>query len=83
MAANDNVVSCTNSEITFWELLSGAIGVDAQGKQYVRLYATTNVAGSKAFDCTNQVGGMGPGDFRGIFTLDANGDWAIRTGTAT
>lgn len=84
MAANDNVVTCANSQETFLELLARATGVDATGKKYLRLYATTNVAGSKGFAC----GGL-PTDeesiangFRTLFAFDANGDVALRTGTA-
>lgn len=82
MAANDNVIGCAN-DLTFMELLSGAIGVDASGKPYIRLKTTTNVAGSKFFGCSvgahpdNVQAGL-----RGLFSLDSNGDWAIRTGTA-
>lgn len=83
MAANDNVLSCGN-DLTFMELLSGAIGVDATGHPYIRLKTTTNVAGSKFFSCGNAGGDPEniQAGLRGIFTLDANGDWAIRTGTA-
>lgn len=82
MAANDTVISCA-SDLTFMELLSRAVGEDASGKPYLRLYAATNVSGSKHFTCgdggdpTNIEAGL-----RGLFTLDANGDVALRTGTA-
>lgn len=83
MAANDSKVACA-TDLTFEELLASAIGKDASNKPYLRLYATTNVSGSKYFDC----GGI-PADeanikagIRDLFTLDANGDVALRTGTA-
>jgi len=82
MAENDNVIGCA-SDLTFLEMLSGAIGEDASGKPYIRLKTTTNVAGSKYFGCGD---GGDPttieAGLKAIFTLDANGDWAIRTGTA-
>lgn len=82
MAANDNVIGCA-TDLTFMELLSGAIGVDATGHPYVRLKTTTNVVGSKFFRCANSDETSVEAGLRGLFTLDANGDWAIRTGTAT
>ncbi len=81
MAANDNVIGCAN-DVTFMELLSGAIGVDATGHPYIRLKTTTNVIGSKFFGCANGGEENIEAGLRGLFSLDANGDWAIRTGTA-
>jgi hypothetical protein len=81
MAANDNVIGCA-TDLTFMEMLSGAIGVDATGHPYIRLKTTTNVAGSKFFGCANGGDTNIEAGLRGIFTLDSNGDWAIRTGTA-
>lgn len=84
MAANDNKVAC-GTDITFEELLASAIGKDASGKPYLRLYAATNVSGSKFFDCAGI-----PADkaniqavLKNLFAIDANGDVALRTGTAT
>lgn len=83
MAANDNVVTCGNSEITLLELLASAMGEDASGKVYLRLYAATDVADSKAFACGEPVGEEQIlNKLRGAFTLNANGDVCIRTGTA-
>jgi hypothetical protein len=81
MAANDNVIGCA-TDLTFMEMLSGAIGVDATGHPYIRLVTTTNVAASKFFGCANGGDTNIEAGLRGIFALDANGDWAIRTGTA-
>ncbi len=81
MAANDNVIGCAN-DVTFMELLSGAIGKDATGHAYVRLITTTNVSGSKFFACANSDSESAEAGLRGLFSLDSNGDWAIRTGTA-
>ncbi|MES2395614.1 MAG: hypothetical protein V4549_06410 [Bacteroidota bacterium] len=84
MAANDSKIACA-TDLTFDELLASAIGKDASGNPYLRLYATTNVSGSKYFDC----GGIAPDEanikaaLKGLFALDANGDVALRTGTAS
>lgn len=84
MAANDNAQTCTTSILTFWELLAGALGKDAGGKTYLRLYAATNVSGSKAFACGDPVS---PDEVENkiasCFALDANGDIALRAATAT
>lgn len=84
MAANDNAVTCGNSEITFWELLASCIGVDAGGKKYVRYYEPTNVPGSKGFSCgvpidVNEI----QNELKNIFTTDANGDMCIRISKAS
>ena len=81
MAANDNAIGCA-IDVTFQELLSGAIGKDTSGKAYMRLYAATNVAGSKFFGCANGGDENIEAGLRALFTLDSNGDWAIRTATA-
>jgi hypothetical protein len=81
MAANDNVIGCAK-DLTFMELLSGAIGKDATGHPYVRLVTTTDVAGSKFYGCANSDSETVEAGLRGLFALNANGDWAIRTGTA-
>lgn len=78
MAANDNVQGC-GSDLTFMELLSGAIGKDSTGHAYVRLKTTTNVAASKFFGCANSDTASVEAGLKALFTLDANGDWAIRT----
>lgn len=84
MAANDDKIAC-GTDLTFMELLASAIGKDASNKPYLRLYATTNVSGSTFFGCDGV-----PADeanieavLKNLFTLDANGDVALRTGTAT
>jgi len=83
MAANDNVLAC-GTDFTFNELLASAIGKDATGKPYLRLYAATNIAGSKFFDCGTPIDETNVNSvLRNLFALDANGDVALRTGTAT
>jgi hypothetical protein len=83
MAANDNAVACGNTEVTFWELLASCIGEDASGKKYIRLYATTDVADSKGFSCGSDMGvEQIQNELRSLFTVNANGDMCIRTGTA-
>jgi hypothetical protein len=83
MAANDNAVSCSNSEATFWELLASCIGEDATGKKYLRYYEPSNVSGSKGFSCGAD---MGPeqiqNELRNLFTTDSNGDMCIRIAKA-
>jgi hypothetical protein len=82
MAANDNAISC-GTEFTLTELLASAIGKDATGKPYLRLYATNNVSGSKFFDCGQPVDPTNVDSvLKNLFTLDSNGDVALRTGTA-
>ncbi len=84
MAANDNAITCNTSMLTFWELLAGAMGKDAGGKTYLRLYAATNVSGSHAFGCGDPVNQDElERKFASAFALDANGDIALRTGTAS
>lgn len=78
MAANDNVISC-GADFTFEELLAGAIGLDSSGKSTLRLHDSDSVSGSKLFGCgsdgteENLDAGL-----KSLFTLDANGDIAIR-----
>lgn len=78
MAANDSAISCS-TDLTFEEMLAGCIGLDSSSKPTLRLYDSNSVAGSKFFSCGN------PADkdnlkngLRSLFTLDANGDMAIR-----
>lgn len=82
MAAQDPAIEC-GADFTLTELLASAIGVDASGRRYIRLITTTNVAGSKAFSCGQPVDPLNiEAEIKNIFALDANGDVAIRTGTA-
>lgn len=78
MAANDNVIKCA-ADFTLEELLASAIGKDATGKPYIRLYETTDVSGSKFFPCAQPVDKDNvDAVLRNLFTLNANGDIAIR-----
>lgn len=84
MAANDNALTCSNKDLTLEELFAAAIGKDASGKPYLRYYDTTNVAGSKFIACGFPVDAQNLTDvFRNLFTLDANGDIALRVAKAT
>lgn len=78
MAANDNAQICA-ADFTLQELLAAAIGQDATGKNYLRLYTATGVAGSKAVIC----GAFSDTEdlLKSVFTLNAAGDIAIRTST--
>jgi len=82
MAANDNAISC-GTDLTLLDLLGRAMGKDASGKPYLRLYAATNVSGSKWFGCGNPADETNvEASIKALFTLDSNGDVALRTGTA-
>lgn len=82
MAANDNAITC-GADFTLMELLAGSIGVDSTGKNYLRYYEPTNVAGSKAFTCTSAVDALSvEAVVKSIFALDSNGDLAIRIAKA-
>lgn len=84
MASGDNAVTCGNSTQTFLELLGRTMGVDANGKVYLRQLSTTNVPGSKAFGCGKPVGDEEiENGMRGLFAFDANGDLAIRIASTT
>jgi hypothetical protein len=84
MAAGDNVVSCSNPDATFLELLFSAIGKDASGNKYLRLKTTTAVAGSKAFTCGEPLGEeQMKNELRSLFVIDTNGDVALRVTTTT
>lgn len=78
MAANDNVITC-GADFTFEELLAGAIGEDASGKPTLRLHDSDSVSGSKFFPCGSAIDGENVNAaLRNLFTLDSNGDIAIR-----
>ena len=78
MAANDNVIGCGN-DYDFTKLLAAAIGKDSSGKYTLRLHDSNSVAGSKVFDCNNPYSPQAlEAATNGLFTLDANGDIAIR-----
>jgi len=82
MAANDNAITC-GADFSFFELLAGAIGVDASGKNYLRYYEPTNVAGSKAVICGSDASEQNTAALiNSLFALDANGDLAIRIAKA-
>lgn len=76
MAANDNVNECAGG-LTFLDLFAAAFGKDASNKKYLRLYKTTAVAGSKAFNCGGNAADL-ESELLNTFTLDSNGDIAIR-----
>jgi hypothetical protein len=80
MATNDNALTCAKKDVTFWEMLAGAIGVDAAGKKYIRTHKVTPVPGSSGISCTNGISTDEEllNEFRNFFTLDTNGDIAIR-----
>ncbi len=82
MAAQDPAIFC-GADFTLSELIASAIGVDASGRRYIRLITTTNASGSKAFACGQPVDQLNiDAEMKNVFALDANGDVAIRTGTA-
>lgn len=82
MAAQDPAIEC-GTDFTLLELLASAMGEDASGRKYIRLITTTNVSGSKAFSCGIPVDKDNvEAELKNLFALDANGDIAIRTGTA-
>lgn len=77
MAANDNVVTC-GSTFTLKELLLAAIGKDASGKSTLRLYESAAVDDSNLVNCA-VLGSVEVDEaLKSIFTLDDNGDVAIR-----
>lgn len=80
MAANDNVLDCNTGALTFWEMLGSAIGVQADGKKYLRMHVVTPVAGSSAISCGSGINSPEElmSEMRNLFTLDSNGDVAIR-----
>lgn len=80
MATNDNALTCAKKDVLFWELLAGAIGVDASGKKYIRTHKVSPVAGSSGISCTNGISTEEEllNEFRNFFCLDANDDIAIR-----
>jgi hypothetical protein len=78
MAANDNVIAC-GADFSFEELLAAAIGKDASGKPTLRLHDSNSVSGSKFFDCATGISKQGiEAGLKGLFTLDSQGDVAIR-----
>ncbi len=82
MAANDNAIAC-GTDLTLLDLLGRAMGKDATGHPYLRLVTTTNVTGSTWFGCGNPADETNvEASIRALFALDANGDVALRTGTA-
>jgi len=82
MAANDNAITC-GADFSFLDLLASAIGVDATGKNYLRYYEPTNVAGSKAVICGGDASQTNlDAIVLSLFALDANGDVAIRIAKA-
>lgn len=78
MAANDNVIEC-GTAFTLEELLAGAIGKDSSDKPTLRLHDSNSVSGSKYFSCAVPVDkGTVEDALKSLFTLDGNGDIAIR-----
>lgn len=78
MAANDNVIAC-GSDLGFQELLAACVGLDASNKPTLRLYDSNSVSGSKFFACGTPVDKDNINNaVRSLFTLDANGDIALR-----
>lgn len=78
MAVNDNVIAC-GADYSFQELLVAAIGKDASGKSTLRLHDSNSVSGSKLFPCgTDGTQSNLDAGLKSIFTLDTNGDFAIR-----
>lgn len=78
MAANDNVIIC-GADFTLDELIIGAIGQDASGKNYIRTYSATGVAGSKASICGSDIDRDTL--LKSVFTLNAAGDMCVRLST--
>lgn len=76
MAANDNVVGCGKT-FTLKELLIGAIGQDASGKSTLRLHSSASVDDSAIKTCANKEV-QEEEALMSLFTLDTNGDIAVR-----
>lgn len=85
MAANDNALTCATGELGFWELLGACIGVQADGKKYLRTHKVNPVAGSSGVSCGNNINSPSDleNELRNAFCLDANGDFAIRISQTT
>jgi len=78
MAANDNVIVC-GADFTLDELIIGAIGQTADGKNYIRTYSASGVAGSKAAICGSDVDRDTL--LKSVFTFNAAGDMCVRLST--
>lgn len=81
MAANDNAIIC-GADFTLEELLIACIGQTADGKNYIRTYSASGVAGSKAAICASSVEKQDvDAILKSVFTLNAAGDYCVRLST--
>jgi len=79
MAANDNAVSCTNKDVTFFSMLAQCIGVDASGNKTLRVHSSASVNNSTGLACGGANDGLNTqASLLELFTYDTNNDLAIR-----